>query len=46
MPYHWRDGERLGGAMTQCFRERPRGSWIEIRGTVSEPVEQVLNALA
>jgi len=42
----WRDGEHLRGWMTQRFRERLRGPWIEVRGSVDERVEQVLAALA
>jgi nicotinamide riboside kinase len=38
----WRDGEHLRSWMTQRFRERIRGPWIEVRGSVSERVDQVL----
>jgi NadR type nicotinamide-nucleotide adenylyltransferase len=40
-----RDGEHLRGWMTERFRERLRGPWIEVRGSVEERVEQVLSAL-
>ncbi|WP_053227612.1 AAA family ATPase [Solirubrobacter soli] len=42
----WRDGEHLRGWMTQRFRERLRGPWIEVRGSVAERVDQVLTALS
>jgi nicotinamide riboside kinase len=42
----WRDGEHLRGAMTQRFRERLRGPWIEVRGSVDQRVDQVLERLA
>ena len=42
----WRDGEHLRGAMTQRFRDRLRGPWIEVRGSVDERVDQVLERLA
>jgi len=38
----YRDGEHLRGWMTQRFRERIRGPWIEVRGSVEERVDQVL----
>jgi NadR type nicotinamide-nucleotide adenylyltransferase len=38
----WRDGEHLRSWMTQRFRERLRGPWIEVRGSVDERVDQVL----
>jgi HTH-type transcriptional regulator, transcriptional repressor of NAD biosynthesis genes len=41
-----RDGEHLRGWMTQRFRERLRGPWIEVRGGVEDRVEQVLTALS
>ena len=41
-----RDGEHLRGWMTQRFRSRLRGRWIEVRGSVESRVEQVLVALA
>ena len=40
-----RDGEHLRGWMTQRFRDRLRGPWIEVRGSVEERVEAVLSAL-
>ncbi len=40
-----RDGEHLRGWMTQRFRERLRGRWIEVGGSVEERVEAVLSAL-
>ena len=42
----WRDGEHLRGAMTQRFRERLQGPWIEVRGSVDERIDQVLERLA
>ena len=33
-------------AMTQRFRDRLRGPWIEVRGSVDERVDQVLERLA
>jgi NadR type nicotinamide-nucleotide adenylyltransferase len=42
----WRDGEHLRSAMTQRFRDRLRGPWIEVRGSVDERVDQVLERLA
>ena len=38
----YRDGEHLRSWMTQRFRERIRGPWIEVRGSVEERVDQVL----
>ena len=35
----YRDGEHIRGWMTQRFRERLRGPWIEVRGSVEERVE-------
>ena len=40
-----RDGEHLRGWMTQRFRDRLQGPWIEVRGSVEERVESVLSAL-
>jgi NadR type nicotinamide-nucleotide adenylyltransferase len=42
----WRDGEHLRAWMTERFRERLRGPWIEVRGSVDERVDQVLRALS
>jgi HTH-type transcriptional regulator, transcriptional repressor of NAD biosynthesis genes len=41
-----RDGEHRRGWMTRRFRERLRPPWIEVRGSVEERVEQVLDALS
>jgi len=41
-----RDGEHLRGWMTQRFRDRLREPWIEVRGSVDERVDQVLERLA
>jgi HTH-type transcriptional regulator, transcriptional repressor of NAD biosynthesis genes len=38
----FRDGEHIRSWMTQRFRERIRGPWIEVRGSVDERVDQVL----
>ena len=42
----WRDGEHLRGVDDARFRERLRGPWIEVRGSVDERVDQVLERLA
>jgi NadR type nicotinamide-nucleotide adenylyltransferase len=41
-----RDGEHLRGWMTQRFRSRLSGPWIEVFGSVESRVDQVLAALA